>query len=105
MRTVTIALTVVAALAIVSMAPAPALAKGGLVYNVAVMGCTGSSGPMTVNKLSTTDVDLQIQIGDRCADSLKVLLDAGYTIDSTLNNDVTNLYTLSKGDKAPKDPK
>ena len=105
MRTVTIALTVVAALAIVSMAPAPALAKGALVYDVAVMGCSGSSGPMTVNKISTTDVDLNIEIGAGCAESLKALLDAGYTIDSTLNNDVTNLYTLSKGEKAPKDPK
>jgi hypothetical protein len=79
------------------MSPAPALAKGEpKTFSVTVMGCTGSNGPMTVNKLSTTDTDLTIEIGDECAASLKLLLDAGYSIDSTLNNDVTNLYTLSK---------
>jgi hypothetical protein len=95
-RTVTIALTVFAVLVMVSMSPAPALAKEAKSFQITVMGCTGSSGPMTVNKLSTTDVELNININDDCAASLKTLLDAGYSIDSTLNNNVTNLYTLSK---------
>jgi hypothetical protein len=85
----------------VSMSPAPALAKAKT-FDVTVMGCTGSNGPMLVNKLSTSDVELQINIGDDCATSLKALLDLGYEIDSTLNNDVTNLYTLSKQAKADK---
>lgn len=98
MRTVTITLTVVVALALVSLSPSPALAKEPKAFQVTVIGCTGSSGPMTVNKLSSTDPAINdvIVIGAACADSLKILLDAGYAIDSTLNNDVTNLYTLSK---------
>ena len=96
MRSVTIALTVVAVLALVSMSPSPALAKDAKTFQITVIGCTGSNGPMTVNKFSTTDVDLTINVGDDCATSLKALLDAGYSIDSTLNNDVTNLYTLTK---------
>lgn len=95
MRSVTIALTVVAVLA-VSMSPSPALAKEPKSFQITVIGCTGSGGPMTVNKLSTTDVESNIAIGDDCARSLKKLLDAAYSIDSTLNNGVTNLYTMSK---------
>ena len=101
MRTVTIALTVVAVLALVSMAPSPALAKAKA-FQVTVLGCAANSGQMLVNKVSTTDVNVVINVLDSCAGSLKELLDAGYAIDSTLNNNVTNLYTLSKSDKAEK---
>ena len=96
MRTVTIALTVVAVLALASLSPSPALAKDAKEFEVTVLGCTGNSGQMLVNKISTTDLALDINVNDECAASLKLLLDAGYAIDSTLNNDVTNLYTLSK---------
>lgn len=88
------------ALAIVSLAVAPAQAKdGGKVFDVAVLQCVGNEGGiLVVDAVSLTSLEV-IEIGSMCGDALKTLQDAGYETDSTVSRNVTFTYTLTRNSK------
>lgn len=87
------------ALAIVTLAVAPAQAKDGgktKTFQVAVLQCKGNGAQLIVDAVSVTALDSEIEIGSMCGDALKALQDAGYATDSTISRPSTFTYTLTK---------
>ena len=85
------------ALAMVVLAVVPAQAKGSKTFEVAVLQCIGDGPQLTVDAVTVTVLDSEIEVGSMCAEALKTLQDAGYETDSTISRPETFTYTMTKG--------
>ena len=83
------------ALTLVVLAVAPAHAKGGATFEVAVVQCKGDGAQLAVDAVSVSTAEPVIEVGDMCGEALKALQDAGFVTDSTISRPVTFTYTLT----------